>query len=821
MKARELLVKLASAAKADLWPAFLPGLKSRIPPKEANRASGSRFSQWAYILGLLFSIGLIVWLLSIAGQELELSHSNLDSARSLGSNLGLFLFINSTIIAIIVLFFLVGRHLVKLALDRRRNILGSKLRLKLVAAFVALSLVPTVLLFLVAKVILGSVLAGWFSPQISEAVDAGVNIARIHYDSQESSLRRDITHISKKLVQLFPYLENTETGSSDFQGEVKKTVLSHYLQEQVEEFGMKELAIVDGKGRVLVSVARPVTSLGFISPPPYLNEARVKQALHGALVVITELSFTDEYLRAYSPLNQVPLSSLIEETDLLPSDLTSQKQGPSLATYALVGTVHISPRLSREYARVIDAHDDYRELKTYERPLASSYLLTLAIVTLMVVFAAMWFGFHLARSLTGPIKLLAEGTQQIAHGNLSHRIPELGDDELSLLVRSFNVMTTDLQTATQELVSRRRYIETILDTIGVGVISLDETRRVETCNRRASSMLSMPQLATGLLISDCLSPDLSQVIISMLESWGSVTTTSLTTSAVIAGEPRHFHITATRMLDASEVDQGVVLLIDDMTDLVSAQRMAAWRDVARRIAHEIKNPLTPIQLSAQRIERRLLKSGAESSEDNPVIDTQERDIFLQATQTITKQVQVLRTLVNEFSRFARMPRAHPKPEQLNELVREQVVIYRDSHPHITLSFSETPNLPLLSLDRVQIGQVLTNLFDNARHSIEIAAEIGEASKDEISISTSHHAELGFVVLTISDTGLGITDTDKPKLFEPYFSRKEGGTGLGLAIVSTIVADHHGFIRVRDNKPQGATFVIEIPVARKDMQEAPA
>jgi two-component system nitrogen regulation sensor histidine kinase NtrY len=251
-------------------------------------------------------------------------------------------------------------------------------------------------------------------------------------------------------------------------------------------------------------------------------------------------------------------------------------------------------------------------------------------------------------------------------------------------------------------------------------------------------------------------------------------------------------INLTVLRDDNEEFIGTVVVFDDLTHLLKAQRMAAWREVARRIAHEIKNPLTPIQLSAQRLRKRYL---ARFGDDERVFD--------ECTSTIIKSVDELKTLVDEFSHFARMPAAQPSPNDLNEIIGEAVTLYQEAHRNITFSFLPDPALPQLSLDRDQIKRVLINLLDNA-----VAAIDGTGT---IALQSRYNPDLQMATCTVADTGHGISPEDRPRLFEPYFSTKKEGTGLGLAIVNSIIADHHGFIRVRDNQPQGTVFVIELPV----------
>jgi two-component system, NtrC family, nitrogen regulation sensor histidine kinase NtrY len=413
-----------------------------------------------------------------------------------------------------------------------------------------------------------------------------------------------------------------------------------------------------------------------------------------------------------------------------------------------------------------------------------------------------------------PIGLLAEGTQQVAHGNLDHRIPELGDDELTVLVRDFNIMTKDLKDLTEKLVKGRRYMETVLARVGVGVITIDSHDRITTFNIAAGDILGVsdPFAAVHRDFREVLPKALNEKIVEELEKLyqRQEELVSGEVSVELADTTKHLQLTLTKLVDEKEVLIGTVILLDNITELVSAQRMAAWREVARRIAHEIKNPLTPIQLNAERLQRRFTAGELGGGQG---LDDEARMLLTEATDIIVKQVKNLRILVNEFSNFARMPKARLKPGDLNQVVSETVNIFTQSHSGVSISVELDSSIPVFGIDREQIGRALVNLLDNGYASVShaIAADKNDGL---IKVSTVYDESLGLVSLEVSDNGLGIADDDKPKLFEPYFSRKRGGTGLGLAIVRTIVADHNGFIRVYDNEPSGATFVIELPVTRE-------
>jgi two-component system nitrogen regulation sensor histidine kinase NtrY len=382
----------------------------------------------------------------------------------------------------------------------------------------------------------------------------------------------------------------------------------------------------------------------------------------------------------------------------------------------------------------------------------------------------------------------------------------MADDEIGTLVESFNKMTRDLRIGREqlelsakklreqnvEIEERRRYMEIVLKNISTGVVTLDKAGLVSTINKSAERMLGLrPARVLNSTYKELLSGEQLQLAKEIADKIARFPKDSvdLPLRLTVEGRPRSFLVNVSALQDEAGRHMGVVLVFDDLTELEKAQRMAAWREVARRIAHEVKNPLTPISLSAQRLKRRFSKQLQEP-------------VFAECTQTIIDHVDLIRNLVNEFSSFARFPTANPTPCLLPPIIEETVALYREGHPDIVFAIGAGDGLPLLNLDRQQIKQALINLIDNA-----IAAIRGRGT---IAITTSHDPAAKRVRMEVADDGTGIPDSDKSRLFEPNFSTKKAGMGLGLTIVSTIVQDHHGRIRVEDNPPRGAKFVIELP-----------
>jgi two-component system, NtrC family, nitrogen regulation sensor histidine kinase NtrY len=476
---------------------------------------------------------------------------------------------------------------------------------------------------------------------------------------------------------------------------------------------------------------------------------------------------------------------------------------------------------------IAGSQGEYQHLVQRQRKVRLLGLSTLGLMTLLLLFASTWVAIHLARGFAAPIRALAEASKEVARGNLAHRVNTPAEDELALLAESFNQMTAELEenrqridadAATlkqknQALEERRNYIETVLNSLSTGVVSLDQNDCVMTINAAASAILrlSEPPPAWAKLSSLVSFEDravLERLIKRARRAGRTAEQSQLTRGSAANSIP--VAMTATALGAASGVERGVVLVIDDLTELLTAQRAAAWREVARRIAHEIKNPLTPIQLSAERIARqfgvRVNGDDGLNGNGSPAADDAElKRVVEECTTSITREVAGLKSLVDEFSRFARMPDAQKSNTNLNDVIRQAAALYEDrldgAHLHLELS----DDLPPAMLDGEQVKRVFVNLIDNALEAMT-------ADKRHVTITTKHDAPREIIVAEVADTGEGISPADFRRLFQPYFSTRGRGTGLGLAIVQRIISEHGGKIYAEQNIPHGARFVIELPTS---------
>lgn len=436
---------------------------------------------------------------------------------------------------------------------------------------------------------------------------------------------------------------------------------------------------------------------------------------------------------------------------------------------------------------------NYDKLASGRKETRSFYLRLLLLITLFILFIATWVALFLARQITSPVTALVDAARAVRGGDLSHRVTAPATDEFATLVRAFNEMTQNIQAGREELDNRRRFIETVLESIPTGVISLGHDGSIQLVNQALCQIFPAGKVAAARRLSELIPPENEGEFSRLLKRARRTGTASRQVELAMNGGTRQLAVTVSAL--EARVSSGFVMVLEDTSELLQAQKAAAWHEVARRIAHELKNPLTPITLSAERIERQIGRcEGAP-----PDV----RRIIHDCCTIIGREATSVKNLVDEFGRFARFPSAHPVPSDLNQAINDALAVFQGRLSGIGLHCSLAPNLPQVALDREQFKRVIVNLVDNA------AEAMSGSPFREIVVATAQ-AGLDSVELTVADTGCGISTEDKEKLFLPSFSTKKRGTGVGLAIVSHILAEHNAQIRVEDNKPVGARFIIELP-----------
>lgn len=686
----------------------------------------------------------------------------------------MFILININLLLVVLLIFLVFRNLVKLFYERRRKVEGSKLRTKLVVAFIALTLLPTGVLFFFSLHFITSSIEFWFKIPIDQSLKnslaVGQNIYKLVEDNNKFFLDKAAYQISSRNL-LLP--------------ENKKELLN-YTQVVQRAFNLNIVEVYSTNFKQLTSsVSSKLTKKTF--KPVNADAFQKGNNLKSDTWSISQSVGGGEAIRNIAA---VPFGA----------------KGGDIKGFVVI-SVLLPPDLVRNLASISKGFEEYQQTKMLKQPVRFTYYITLSIVALLVVFCAIWIGMYLSKTITVPIMELAEGTRRVAGGDLTYNISVVADDEIKTLVDSFNKMTRDLRFNRKELElsarkmvkqnieieEKRRYMEIVLNNVSTGVISLDSNGLVETINESAEKMLHIKASdITKKSYKQILKNQNADLADEIFDRFWNKREESLAKSLkmTIDRKPKSFKVNFNSLKDDAGRQIGLVMVFDDMTELEKAQRMSAWREVARRVAHEVKNPLTPISLSAQRLKRKY---------KNIINDP----VFEECTQTIIDHTELIKNLINEFATFSRFPTANPEPCELPPIVHETIALYKEGHPNIQFITEIPNNVPVMQLDRQQIKQTLINLIDNA------VASIRKEGKITVTVDPDNTEKI--VKLIVADTGLGISDAVKPSLFEPDFTTKKSGMGLGLAIVSTIISDHKGTIRVEENDPHGAKFIIELPV----------
>ena len=692
---------------------------------------------------------------------------------SLVSNLAVISLFNLSFLLLGLMLFLVGRNLAKVIFERRRGLIGSKFQVRLVAGFIAVALIPSAFLLYVSGVFLHADINSWFNPEYEQILNDSLEIAKTYYLNSANNA----SHFARVLAE--------QIAAQGLLAPGKHEQLKDFINRQQEEYNLGTIEVFSADRKLLLIDISPKTPTGIGASP---DSPIISQTLKGQTLTRTDRLGSADVIRGSAPIY------VSNETDnVLGAVLVDYYLPQSLATRAT--------NISR-------VSEDYFQLRILRQPIMNSYLLTLVLIGLVVVSLASWFGIFLSRGITGPIKMLARGTQAIAGGDLNFRIPEVGDDEIGQLVDSFNQMTADLRASAAELERRRQYTETLLRNVSAGVVGLDHDGVVTAINPCAERLLDLKAAdAIGRNYQGAFPPALARALDDVFAFATRPREARSTIKLEVAGAETELMMTASPLGDAPNEPAGTVLFFEDVSQIAKVERMEAWREVARRIAHEIKNPLTPIQLSAERLRRQL---GARPGIESTLVE--------ECTKTIIGEVEDLKRLVNEFSAFARMPHLNPVPGDINALAAETVANFREANPNVEFALALDPGIPLIPIDRDAMKRALVNLLDNAVAAVTAITHNGAGPKIEV---RSYGPINSIVTLEVADNGPGIDPRLRTRIFEPYYSSKKGGTGLGLAIVSAVVTDHHGFVRVAENRPRGSRFVLEFPVKMQRFAKATA
>ncbi len=713
-------------------------------------------------------------------------------------------------LAFIVLLMVLVRNVIKLRRERLQQKLGARFKTRIVLFFIALSMLPVTFLFFATTGFINRSIDKWFSLPGNEILMSAYQIQKAYVEGEQTGLNRTAMTIAKLL------------------GRIEADRLSDTLAEEVANQNLILARLYDREGRLVAQSAKPEVEKLRGDFRAALESARTK-AIAGekfGMPQITDAGKQMIYLIAAVPVT-MELAELAEPARQPAQSAQSAQSGGSL-----VIARQIPENLVGSVSLIRKQNEVYESLKENQKLTRSSFLQTLALITLLVLFIAYWLAINVARGLTDPVQQLAEATERIKRGDLSYRAGVVGEDELAALAVSFNEMTVELgenrqrlERSTAELQAinaaldeRRHYIETIMQSLSAGVISLDENSNVTMINEAAKQLLKLDgQPASGVALAALLPEEQREELRQMIRRAERLWSVTREVHFTLANRTKlDAAVTVTALHDppgqSGIQSRGAVIVIEDLTELIEAQRRAAWSEVARRMAHEIKNPLTPIRLSAERLAKNLLgdQNGTNGAAKRPdCLSERQESLVRECTGMIGAEVATLQRMVDEFSNFARLPKASFENESLNGVVENAIKLYDERLDDIRLERRLAPDLPLVLIDAEQIKRALVNLIDNA------AEAMAQVTGDRrIMVSTREMADRGGVELMVEDTGPGIPAEDRERIFDPYFSTRKRGTGLGLAIVSRIVAEHQGRIRVQENTPRGARFIIELPLTRE-------
>ncbi len=728
---------------------------------------------------LLWALGVTVLLLLAVIISQQLWLWTVVPPDTASDTLVLYALSTLNFVAFVVFSFIFVRNLLKLRRERRELQLGSKIKTRLLVYFIAISFLPIIAMAVFSYLFLNRSLEKWFSKLPEEVVKEAREVQREAVEAQYRSFSETAALLGVVLSKQSD-VERQET-----------------LNQMVTRGQLSAAEIVDSDGKRIA-------------------QSRVSQS--GENAELETLLYQARQVKGDVGQSLVDGQGFDVITVLL-----SDNQKLILATARRVDTT-LSDTIS-------GSESEYQKLVKRQRKVRLLGLSTLGLMTLMLLFVSSWVAIYLARGIATPIKALAEASNEIARGNLSHRVIAGAEDELALLAHSFNQMTAQLEENRRRieagsdelrdknlaLEERRNYIETVLESLSTGVVSLDGNDRVTTINAAAARMLRLSDVPGGQNKLEQLIGAEDAVVLDRLlrraRRTGQATEqTQLTGSLAKETGPLPVALAATALRGVPREGRGVVLVIEDLSELLAAQRAAAWSEVARRMAHEIKIPLTPIQLSAERIAKTYRRIGANGNQNgsNGKPQTAADELSISAvidecTETIAREVSGLKAMVDEFSRFARLPLARLEPADLNEVVRHAVALYEDRLDGVQIETELDPTVPSSMLDAEQLRRVFVNLIDNG-----LGALANMEGERRITIATTNDTARSLLIAEVIDTGHGIRSRDFKRLFQPYFSTRGTGTGLGLAIVQRIVLEHRGRIRAEANHPRGARFVIELP-----------
>ncbi|MEE8272361.1 MAG: PAS domain-containing sensor histidine kinase [Alphaproteobacteria bacterium] len=714
---------------------------------------------WSVRLGLANKLAVLLTVAAVVAGFA--TYAALTESPTLGGNADTVnLLLNLDLAILLLLGMVIARRIVTLWVRRRRGIAGSRLHVRLVALFSVLAVAPAIILAAFSALVFYLGVQSWFSDRVSTAINESLSVAQAYLREHQETLRADALSMANDLNREAPRLV------------ADKNFFNQMVSTQSILRGLTEALVFDGGGRTLAR-----SNLTFILQFEQMSDDLLEQARDGDVVLLTNDS--DDRVRALIRLDRF------------------------VDTYLLIGRL-VEAQVIGHMVRSQGAVAEYHLLESRRSTIQITFALIYVVVALLLTLVAVWIGLVFADTMVRPIGALIAAAERVRAGDLTARVDSgATDDELGSLARAFNRMTSQLESQQRELIEanrqldfRRRFTETVLSGVSAGVLGLDEKGRINLPNRSATELLGLSlDVLVGQKLVEAV-PEMADLITAIRRRPARLVEGQVIIQRGTERRTLLVRIAAERL--QGEV-RGYVVTFDDVTELLSAQRKAAWADVARRIAHEIKNPLTPIQLSAERLKRKYLKQ----------IDT-DPETFVTCTDTIVRQVGDIGRMVDEFSAFARMPSPVMKPEDIFELCQQAVFLQRNAHAGIEFSLSGPDKRPLVQCDAQQVSRALTNLLQNSLDAIEGRGKGRRTRLPPGKVWVSLTVDDQYAVITVDDNGKGLPAKDRDRLTEPYVTTHSQGTGLGLAIVKKIMEDHGGRLALEDQPGGGASVRLTFP-----------
>ncbi len=739
-----------------------------------------------------FSLAAFVTILLVSLSRVEARLYRLSESLSIDSDFFAsviyFGIINLNVILILILTFIILRNVAKLVLERRRGVIGSKLKTKLVVTFLLFSLLPTLLIFHISNKFINTNIDQWFSEKVRNTMQRTQEAGAQTYRQDQKRLE-NIAKLAVDKIEL-------ETSDDIFDPSIPK-IKSDRLRDFIKSFGIERVIVFSYHGDVLDA---------------YTHTKKDIKNEHDELSNLYAIEAIYKFRGDPRPDSMSMLTAL-EDKDIVRG--IAPIVNP--ITNHVIGVVVVEENFETSIMRSIESIlKEFSELKPQAELIKTSFIVLLVVMTVLIIFAAMWLGFYAARNISEPIQLISEATGLIASGQYGVKLPQGTDDEIGKLTNSFNRMAKDLDQKNREVVrsqndllkinhdvvQQRHYMEVVLKSIANGVIAINKNYEITALNEGAENFLSVKSSeALGRKLPLLISPKL-------YESFWIYFSEQMKYQGIYKGQiqiqegeiEKTYILQGTKIRDGKMNEYGIVIVIEDATEQVKLQKVAAWREVARRLAHEIKNPITPIRLNAERLLRKY----------EHLMQGKDKEIFATCLKTILSQVDSLKDLVNEFSKFARLPKGQPVLSDLNQIIRNVVDLYKNSYTDIHIDAELLRQIPKIRVDPEELNRAFVNIVTNAIHALT-EQNTGSNIPKSISFKTEFLQDIQTIRVEVCDTGCGIPDEIKDKVVLPYYSTKKEGTGLGLAMVQQIVTDHGGYLRLQNNEPRGTKVIIELPL----------